>query len=82
MLFHLLVILLSLFVIGAALWDIFETVVLPRRVSRRFRLTNIHMRSTWSVYSSLARRISSTPDVSRRWPRLDLWPCCRCSACG
>src|SRR5271166_1972234 len=60
MLFHLLVVLLSLFVIGAALWDIFETVVLPRRVSRRFRLTNIHMRSTWSVYSSLTRRISSS----------------------
>ncbi len=60
MLFHLLVVLLSLFVIGVALWDIFETVVLPRRVSRRFRLTNIHMRSTWSVYSSLTRRISSS----------------------
>ena len=60
MLFHLLVVLLSLFVIGAVLWDIFETVVLPRRVSRRFRLTNVYMRSTWSVYSSLARRISSS----------------------
>src|SRR5512143_110477 len=38
------------------LWDAFETVVLPRRVSRRFRLTTFFYRATWPPWRSLAAR--------------------------
>jgi Ion channel len=60
---RLLVSLIALFLIGTALWDLFETVVLPRRVSRRFRLTALYFRSTWRIWSSVARHITS---VGRR----------------
>src|SRR5262245_14392845 len=36
------------------LWDAFESVILPRRVSRRFRLTRIFYRSTWRPWSAAA----------------------------
>jgi hypothetical protein len=49
----------SLALIGVVLWDGFETVVLPRRVPRRFRLTRIYFISTWSGAAALARRIRS-----------------------
>ncbi len=39
------------------LWDAFETIILPRRVTRRFRLTAFFYRFTWRPYSALARRI-------------------------
>ncbi len=54
-----LVVLVSLVVMGVVLWDAFETVVLPRRVSHRFRLTRLYNRSTWRAWSALARRVSS-----------------------
>jgi hypothetical protein len=38
------------------LWETFETVVLPRRVSRRFRLTRLFYRVTWKPYAAIARR--------------------------
>jgi hypothetical protein len=37
------------------LWDAFETIVLPRRVSRRFRLTRIFYKMTWPPWRALAR---------------------------
>jgi hypothetical protein len=37
------------------LWDAFETIVLPRRVSRRFRLASFFYRHTWPVWRSLGR---------------------------
>jgi len=49
----------ALALIGVVLWDGFETVVLPRRVPRRFRLTRLYFVSTWSGASALARRIRS-----------------------
>jgi len=39
------------------LWDAFETTVLPRRVTRSFRLTRFFYRSTWIPTSALARRL-------------------------
>jgi hypothetical protein len=36
------------------LWEVFETIVLPRRVTRQFRLTRLFYRSTWIPYASLA----------------------------
>ena len=44
----------GLLVILIVLWDAFETTVLPRRVSRRFRLTRIFYRTTWLPFRAIA----------------------------
>jgi len=36
------------------LWETFETIVLPRRVTRHFRLTRLFYRSTWRPWAALA----------------------------
>ncbi len=41
-------------VIAIVLWDAFETVILPRRVTRRFRLARLFYRSTWGAWSAFA----------------------------
>lgn len=41
------------------LWDAFETVVLPRRVTRRLRITWIYYRAVRSTWSAIARRIGN-----------------------
>ena len=38
------------------LWETFETIVLPRRVTRQLRLTRVFYRYTWLPWSALARR--------------------------
>ena len=38
------------------LWEAFETIVLPRRVTRKFRLTRYFYRLTWFPWASIARR--------------------------
>lgn len=50
---------LGLLIILVILWDAFETMVLPRRVNRRLRLTNIFYRSIWGPWSGLTRRLTS-----------------------
>ncbi len=52
--------LIGLVLIAVSLWDGFEAIVLPRRVSRRVRLTTIFYRTTWTSYSALAKRLAST----------------------
>jgi len=37
------------------LWDAFETVVLPRRVTRRLRLTRLFYRSSWRPWRAVSR---------------------------
>jgi Ion channel len=54
---HLLALLLSAYLIAAVLWDAFETVVLPRSVARRLRLTRVYFRATWNPWRCIARRI-------------------------
>ena len=44
-------------VIGIVLLDAFETVVLPRRVTRHFKLTAWFYRRTWIPWRGIARRI-------------------------
>jgi hypothetical protein len=51
---------LSVFLILAILWDAFESIILPRRVTRRIRLTRIFYRSTWRPWSAIARRVRSS----------------------
>jgi hypothetical protein len=47
--------LIGLVLIVVVLWDVFETIVLPRRVTRRFRLTRAFYRLIWLPWSSIAR---------------------------
>ena len=54
-----LTLLLSLFLIATVLWDAFETVVLPRTVSRRWRLTRLYFGVTWRHWSGAAARFRS-----------------------
>jgi len=39
------------------LWEAFETIILPRRVRRRFRLTRLYYRTTWLAWSNMVGRI-------------------------
>ena len=43
--------------ITGVLWDVFEAIVLPRRVTRRIRLTRLFYRSTWSPWWAIAHII-------------------------
>jgi len=43
----------------AILIDAFETIVLPRRVSRKFRLSRMFYTSTWMLWSWFARKMRS-----------------------
>jgi hypothetical protein len=43
-------------VIAVVLWDAFEAIILPRRVSRRLRLTSAFYLMTWAPVAGLARR--------------------------
>jgi len=52
------------FVAGVAIalvvaWDAFEAVILPRRVTRKFRLTRIFFRATWNVWKFFAKLLTS-----------------------
>ena len=48
--------LIGLALIVTVLWDVFETIVLPRRVTRRFRLTRFFYQSIWAPWSAIAGR--------------------------
>ncbi len=50
---------LGVVIIFLVLLDAFETIVLPRRVTRHFRLTAWFYRNTWVPWLKLARRIQS-----------------------
>ncbi|MGH9357435.1 MAG: potassium channel family protein [Terriglobia bacterium] len=43
--------------LAVILWDGFETIILPRRVTRYFRLTRLFYRYTWMPWAALARRV-------------------------
>ncbi|HEY6246216.1 MAG TPA: potassium channel family protein [Pyrinomonadaceae bacterium] len=51
--------------IVAILWDTFETIILPRRVTRRIRLTSLVYRSAWKPSFITAKRIKN-PQL-REW---------------
>jgi hypothetical protein len=46
---------LGVVLICIILWDAFETIVLPRRVTRKIRLTRLFYRNTWLAWSAVAR---------------------------
>src|SRR5271166_3597897 len=47
-------------IITSVLWEAFKTVVLPRRATRRFRITRLFYRSTWIPWRAVARQIRPT----------------------
>ena len=47
----------ALAIIVVVLWDAFEAIVLPRRVTRRLRLTGVFYNTTWAPVVALARRL-------------------------
>ena len=56
---NILAIIVSVLFIYTILQDGFETVVLPRRVTRRFRLSRLFYMTTWVLWSSVARKMRS-----------------------
>ena len=50
---------LGVLVVLTVLWDAFETIILPRRVTRRLRLTSLFYRSIWWPWSGLTLRLTS-----------------------
>ncbi len=56
---HTFSIILGLWIIFVVLLDAFETVVLPRRVRRVFRLTSLFYRNTWRPWARIAQQIKS-----------------------
>jgi len=55
---HIFAALCSIGLILIVLWDAFEVVILPRRVTRKFRLARFFYRSTWRPWRFVATRIS------------------------
>lgn len=51
-----LAILTGIALVGIVLWDTFETIVLPRTITRRLRLTRLFYLAAWSVVNALAGR--------------------------
>ena len=49
--------LIAVVLVAGVLWDTFETIILPRRVTRRFRLPRFFYRATWVPWSALARHV-------------------------
>jgi hypothetical protein len=48
---------LGLMLLFIALWDAFEVVILPRRVTHRFRFARLFFRSSWRLWSAVAHWI-------------------------
>src|SRR6202451_4036701 len=47
------------FILFATLWEAFETIILPRRVTRRLRLVRMFYRVTWGSWAAINRLIRS-----------------------
>src|SRR2546430_12127736 len=54
-----LAIIVGIVLIFLVIQDSFESIILPRRVSRRFRLSRLFYTSTWMLWSSIGRRMHS-----------------------
>ncbi len=52
---HVIAALGGLVLVLLVLWETFETLVLPRRVTRRLRLTRVYYRALWGAWSPIAR---------------------------
>ena len=52
-----LVAILGVVIILLVLWEGFETIVLPRRVTRQFRFTRLFYRKTWFLWRAIVRHV-------------------------
>jgi hypothetical protein len=52
-----LAVIVGIILIIVIIQDVFESIVLPRRVSTRFRLSRIFYTSTWALWSLIARKM-------------------------
>jgi hypothetical protein len=55
----LLIAIAGLFILIATLWESFETIILPRRVTRPIRLVRMFYRTTWNAWAHINRLIRS-----------------------
>ena len=70
-------------IIVGVLWEAFETVVLPRRVTRRFRFTVLVYRVTWRPWRAIAQVQSRTSNSAKRFSAISgRFRCCSCSSFG
>src|SRR2546427_382215 len=53
----------GILLVALVLWEAFETIILPRRVTRRIRLTRFLYRITWGPWSSF---LLATKNKKRR----------------
>src|SRR6202043_3903240 len=49
----------GLLLMFATLWETFESIILPRRVTRRFRVARLFYQVTWAVWRAFNRRLPS-----------------------
>src|SRR2546430_7465198 len=47
--------------LAIVLWDAFETIILPRRISGRFRLAKLFYRATWPPWRALPPLLPRRP---------------------
>jgi hypothetical protein len=52
-------VILGIICVFIAAFDSFETIILPRRVVRKVRVTKIFYRVTWTIWAAFARKISA-----------------------
>ncbi|HMD31334.1 MAG TPA: hypothetical protein VKG84_05460, partial [Candidatus Acidoferrales bacterium] len=48
---------LGIVIVIIMLWDAFESVVLPRRVTRKFRIARLFYVTTWGLWSAIGRSL-------------------------
>lgn len=46
-------------IFAIVIWDAFESIILPRRVTRKFRLTRAFFKTTWTIWRFSASLVSS-----------------------
>ena len=56
--------LLGFVLIVGVLWDTFEVIILPRQVTRKFRLTKLFYRATWLPWASVAERLGKRRELA------------------
>lgn len=57
---HILAAIVGLIIIVLVLWDGFQTIVLPRRVTQTIRFTRLFYLTSWRPWAALGRRITDT----------------------
>ena len=66
---RLLAAILGLVLLFATLWDAFETIILPRRVTRAYRIVRVFYQFTWKIWSGIGRTVS-LEKIARDAPEL------------